>query len=160
MTETHKAAVEALEELIRLQDVSLSLKIRAERINANEDEAVKVLCELYGYGAVMDSAARQWFNHPTAPKGSGHTTYHTYSVVKSVTAAAKKALRTLKQPSSVEVTDDEAEKLAKEQITFWEGVSCYESVSPDVVDVGYVLSALRAKGIRITRAAATDGVKS
>ena len=33
-----------------------ALNIRDERI----DDRVKALCELYGYGAIMDSAARQW----------------------------------------------------------------------------------------------------
>lgn len=34
---------------------------RAEVIVAPEDHDVRALCERVGYGAVMDSAARQWF---------------------------------------------------------------------------------------------------
>lgn len=34
---------------------------RAEVILAPEDPEVKALCERVGYGAVIDSAARQWF---------------------------------------------------------------------------------------------------
>lgn len=34
--------------------------LRASVIRAEEDPLVRVLCEKYGYGAVMDSAARQW----------------------------------------------------------------------------------------------------
>lgn len=33
---------------------------RAIHIKAPEDTAVEILCERYGYGAVMDSAARLW----------------------------------------------------------------------------------------------------
>ena len=33
----------------------------AKAINAPEDAEVKAICERIGYGAVMDSAARQWF---------------------------------------------------------------------------------------------------
>ena len=60
-----KALVEALEwyEKRRLDAVS-----RVHSITAPEDEAVKHLCERHGYGAVMDSAARQWAKKP---HGSG-----------------------------------------------------------------------------------------
>lgn len=34
---------------------------RAESVDAPEDPVVRDLCERRGYGAVMDSAARQWF---------------------------------------------------------------------------------------------------
>ncbi len=33
---------------------------RALNIHDNIDATVKILCEGFGYGAVMDSAARQW----------------------------------------------------------------------------------------------------
>lgn len=35
-------------------------KTRAKLMNAPEDAEVRELCERIGYGAVMDSAARQW----------------------------------------------------------------------------------------------------
>jgi hypothetical protein len=35
-------------------------RLRAEKISGPEDAEVLALCELYGFGAVMDSAARQW----------------------------------------------------------------------------------------------------
>jgi len=56
-----KALVEALEwyEKNRLDAV-----YRVHSITASEDEAVKHLCERHGYGAVMDSAARQWAKKP------------------------------------------------------------------------------------------------
>lgn len=34
--------------------------IRAKHVNAPEDAHVESLCEAYGYGAVMDAAARLW----------------------------------------------------------------------------------------------------
>lgn len=89
---TTRLLVEALKELTSLQQSALNLKIRAENIQAPEDAEVKRLCEKHGYGAVMDSAARQWFNHPDVPKGSCHTTYHCYTVVKQVTEQATVAL--------------------------------------------------------------------
>ncbi len=45
-------------ELIEMIDVE---GVGARAINAPEDVEVKALCERIGYGAVMDSAARQWF---------------------------------------------------------------------------------------------------
>lgn len=33
---------------------------RAKYVQAPEDEAVRQLCEQFGYGAVMDAAARLW----------------------------------------------------------------------------------------------------
>lgn len=39
----------------------LSLPERAQHIHAREDAEVLDLCERNGYGAVMDSASRQWF---------------------------------------------------------------------------------------------------
>lgn len=79
----------ALKELIELQDSALNLKRRAEGITAPEDDIIKQLCERTGYGAVMDSAARQWYLKD--PKGC-HTTYHCYVVVESVTKKAREAL--------------------------------------------------------------------
>lgn len=34
---------------------------RASNVRAPEDVGVRALCEVVGFGAVMDSAARQWF---------------------------------------------------------------------------------------------------
>lgn len=34
--------------------------VRAARITAPEDRQVEALCEVFGYGAVMDAAARLW----------------------------------------------------------------------------------------------------
>ena len=58
-----EARVNDLEEIMRLIDYN---GIRAEHFKnsprvSREDAEVKVLCERYGFGAVMDSAARQWF---------------------------------------------------------------------------------------------------
>ncbi|MFV1538731.1 hypothetical protein [Phaeobacter sp. JH204B] len=43
---------------------------RAGAITAREDCEVNVLCEKYGYGAVMDSAARQWACKPDGRSGA------------------------------------------------------------------------------------------
>lgn len=88
-----EAARAALDDLIDLQKSALSLDARANGITAPEDKSVRALCERHGYGAVMDSAARQW--HLRDGNGGGHTTYHSYSVVKKATIMAKKALAAL-----------------------------------------------------------------
>lgn len=93
--------VEALESLIELQDSALSLDVRAKGIDAPEDAHIKQLCEHYGYGAVMDSAARQWHLKCGIPNGSGHTTYHCYSVVKKVTQRAIEVLTEWRKENEV-----------------------------------------------------------
>lgn len=35
--------------------------VRAKMVHAPEDKAVQALCKQFGYGAVMDAAARMWF---------------------------------------------------------------------------------------------------
>ena len=47
---------EAMREVLTLMDVQGA----RQGIQAPEDAAVRALCERVGYGAVMDSAARQW----------------------------------------------------------------------------------------------------
>jgi hypothetical protein len=82
---------EALAELVELQSSALAVKMRSECITDTWCDAdVKILYERVGYGAVMDSAARQWFIKDG--KGGSHTTYHCYSVVKQVTERAQEAL--------------------------------------------------------------------
>ena len=63
----HDRAVEAERRLqvaeARIKELEDVLRLCAsdrQRIYAPEDPAVLALCEHYGYGAVMDSAARQW----------------------------------------------------------------------------------------------------
>lgn len=92
-SDVHDRIVAALDEVIELQGSALLLSKRAELIHAPEDALIKELCERIGYGAVMDSAARQWF----LIDGTGcHTTYHCYGVVKDVTERAKQALLSAK----------------------------------------------------------------
>lgn len=43
---------------------------RAEVVHAPEDEAVLTLCRRHGFGAVMDSAARQWARLPEGKLGA------------------------------------------------------------------------------------------
>lgn len=91
--------LDALRELIDLQDSALSLKPRAQGINAPEDATIRRLCEQVGYGAVMDSAARSWFLKCPV---SCHTTYHCYSVVEMETEKAKAALDNFNNRTSEE----------------------------------------------------------
>lgn len=52
---------EAVQEALEWAESQRSRAVsRAEHISAPEDEAVRLLCERHGYGAVMDSASRQW----------------------------------------------------------------------------------------------------
>lgn len=53
-----EAEAAAMREALELSDY------KGERLSivAGEDRPVRLLCEQYGYGAVMDSAARQWRN--------------------------------------------------------------------------------------------------
>jgi hypothetical protein len=52
-----RALVEALKWFEGQRQDALS---RVDSITATEDDAVRAICERHGYGAVMDSAARQW----------------------------------------------------------------------------------------------------
>lgn len=55
------ARVERLEEVVSwYEQQRQSALIRANTISATEDPEVLRLCKLYGFGAVMDSASRQW----------------------------------------------------------------------------------------------------
>ena len=53
-----EASCATMREVLELSDY------KGERLSivAGEDRPVRLLCEQYGYGAVMDSAARQWRN--------------------------------------------------------------------------------------------------
>lgn len=59
------ARVEKLEEVlgdcIGILELSDGNGARARGIRAEEDSEIRALCERFGYGAVMDSAQRQWF---------------------------------------------------------------------------------------------------
>ena len=56
-----KEAREALEAAAKdLYDMEHEGELRAIHICADEDDQIWHLCERIGYGAVMDSAARQW----------------------------------------------------------------------------------------------------
>lgn len=59
------AALESRDALEDARDLLLMMDYKGDRANqitAPEDRAVRSLCETHGYGAVMDSAARQWFH--------------------------------------------------------------------------------------------------
>jgi len=86
MNELRAAAKEALE-VLNLSDPEGH---RAARISAPEDAEILVLCERVGYGAVMDSAARQWRRKD--PIGA-HTTGAAVQTVKDTVAQLKRALK-------------------------------------------------------------------
>lgn len=71
-------AIKDLAELLTSVDVE---GFRAKNISAPEDVEVKELCDRVGYGAVMDSAERQWFLKDG--NGGNHTTGHSAMVIKS-----------------------------------------------------------------------------
>ena len=68
---------------------------RAAGIHAPEDPLILDLCERIGFGAVMDSAARQWRNSP-AHDGIGaigaHTTGACVGTLRSLVAEVRAAL--------------------------------------------------------------------
>jgi hypothetical protein len=72
---------EVLEECDKILNLSDGEGSRAKNITAPEDAVVKSLCEKWGYGAVMDSAQRQWF----LKDGNGcHTTGACASTIRAV----------------------------------------------------------------------------
>lgn len=114
---------EALNELISLHETSLELDQRAKYIRCAGDGEIKQLCEKFGYGAVMDSAARQWHlkETPLCPKGSGHTTGHNYYVIKNAVEKAQQALTAAKEawPERMdgEVVEDKHDMLQERPVS-------------------------------------------
>ena len=66
--------------LIDLLDTNYQ-KRRAEQIQAPEDPEVLALCQRWGFGAVMDSACRQWYL--IDPVGA-HTKGHCFGTIDAV----------------------------------------------------------------------------
>lgn len=72
------AALKEAEELLALCGPSAERVRGVAALGVSEDPPVLALCERYGYGAVMDSAARQWaaicefkgHNYTTGPSGA------------------------------------------------------------------------------------------
>jgi hypothetical protein len=69
---------ELLDEAVELLSNADVDGLRALLIRAPEDAEVRELCERRGYGAVMDSACRQWF---LKDPGANHTTGHCAAVI-------------------------------------------------------------------------------
>lgn len=86
---TTGALVEALEEAREVLALSDGEGVRAKAIRTPEDEAVRELCERHGYGAVMDSAARQWFKKDNV---GAHTTGACAATVRATLALIDTAL--------------------------------------------------------------------
>ncbi|MFA6064089.1 MAG: hypothetical protein WC736_15980 [Gallionella sp.] len=81
---------DAIEECIEVLELSDPTGERAKSIRAPEDGFIKILCEEYGYGAVMDSAARQWFKKD--PVGA-HTSGACAATVRRTLDMARAALK-------------------------------------------------------------------
>lgn len=74
---------------------------RAKHIHAPEDPMILALCERIGFGAVMDSAARQWRNSPSHDgigAISAHTTGACVGTVRKTVALVRSALRNRGEP--------------------------------------------------------------
>lgn len=88
---------EALVECVDALELSDPEGHRAAHIAAPEDPAVKDLCERHGFGAVMDSAARQWRNHPAYDNIGRVSAYTTGACVGTVQKCLKQARAALKE---------------------------------------------------------------
>lgn len=81
---------EAAREALEVLNLSDPKGIRAERIHAPEDAEIFQLCERIGYGAVMDSAARQWRRKdPIGAHTTGAAVATVQRTVKMLTDALK-----------------------------------------------------------------------
>lgn len=83
-----KKAAAKMAEVLQLSDPEGR---RAKGIVAPEDAEIKYLCERIGYGAVMDSAARQWRRKD--PIGA-HTTGGSALTVKEALRLYREAVTT------------------------------------------------------------------
>ena len=82
----------ALQECERDYAILSLLPERAKNITAPEDPAVKSLCEFIGYGAVMDSASRQWYLDGGNPNIGAFCAGPCVGTVQPVLAQIRKAL--------------------------------------------------------------------
>ena len=80
-----REALKLLDEAVGLLSVADFDGIRARGVDAPEDSQIMLLCERLGYGAVMDSAARQWYMKTagTPQEGASHTTGHCATTIKN-----------------------------------------------------------------------------
>ena len=78
-----EAQAAAMRDVLELSDY------KGERLGivAGEDRPVRLLCEQYGYGAVMDSAARQWRNKLGEYGDGALMVGHSAAVVRSALSA-------------------------------------------------------------------------
>ena len=88
------ASRERTTELIKILDLIDGHGTRATAIQAPEDAEVRALCERIGYGAVMDSAARQWF---LKDKFGAHTVGPCAATVRDIPAALIQHEATVKE---------------------------------------------------------------
>ena len=90
-----EASCATMREVLELSDY------KGERLSivAGEDRPVRLLCEQYGYGAVMDSAARQWRNALGSYGDGALMVGHSAAVVQAAlsTTAGKDLLRRLEK---------------------------------------------------------------
>ena len=90
-----EASCAAMREVLELSDY------KGERLSivAGEDRPVRLLCDQYGYGAVMDSAARQWRNKLGSYGDGALMVGHSAAVVRAAlsTTAGYDLLRRLEK---------------------------------------------------------------
>lgn len=81
-----------VEEILLLSDPNGD---RAKHIHASEDPIVLELCRRHGFGAVMDSAARQWRNLTLEEGGNigAHTTGACVGTVQGLLKEVRAALK-------------------------------------------------------------------
>lgn len=94
---------EALEEAKRDYEIMAMVKPMAHGLNVAEDAPVFALCERHGYGAVIDSAARQWFllDEKDGALGGSHTGGPCYGTVLRMLERTTKALAALDRAGEV-----------------------------------------------------------
>jgi hypothetical protein len=91
MESLNKKQKEAIEECIELIRSIGKEMGRAGVIHASEDKIIKGLCETIGYGAVMDSAARQWALRDSYGETGAFTVGPCRATVKNVIKRLKEA---------------------------------------------------------------------
>lgn len=86
-----KRVLKEAEEVLLLSDPE---GVRTKQIRDPAiDGIVLQLCKQHGFGAVMDSAARQWRNYPGLPPGGSHTTGACVSTVQNILTKIRAVLR-------------------------------------------------------------------
>lgn len=91
------ATLRRVEEILLLSDPKGD---RAKHIHAPEDPMILEWCKRIGFGAVMDSAARQWRTHGQHGELGAHTTGAAVATLRNVLKEVRETIEYLqKQPA-------------------------------------------------------------